>query len=304
MAQPPPSDFDPLGDMYAGAAEQPPEASEPERASAAAPVSGDEAQPPPEAIAAVSPVSTADAIGHAEAQARAGEQPPVRVISGNPEGYRPGDEVVIAGVPAAYNYTYGPIYIYEGPRSIDAIYHMREPVVVFADMIPIDELQRLELTHIRGFVFERGSAADEDEYNFLNNENRAAVIGCTGALFFAEHSRDRWVIVDGVAGAVCFCPRAETLERFEAIRAEGPPPRSRELALSAHFKHMLDAKLEERARKEAAGERLKHPHDLGPKEALAVQQEGPGLVLQLLSGLPVPELLEWERKQKEKGIEF
>jgi hypothetical protein len=258
--------------------------------------------------AAVSPVATADAIGQAEREEREGEERPVRIVSANPDGYVPGEEVVIAGTGVAYNYTHGPIFIYRGPKSIDAIYHMREPVVVFAEMIPLDELQRLELTRIRGFVFEEGSPSDDEIYNFLNQEKRASVIGCTGAMFFAERSLraapGKWVIVDGVMGLVCFCPDEDTLEKFQEVRADGPPERDKSDELTAHFRKMLDAKIDEHERQEAAGTRLKHPHEMTNKEALVIQNDSPGLVMQLLSGLPVPELIEWEKKQKDMGIQF
>ncbi|GIW70919.1 MAG: hypothetical protein KatS3mg102_0461 [Planctomycetota bacterium] len=227
----------------------------------------------------------------AEAPAGGPGERPVRIVyMENPERYRPGDEVTLQGIAAAWNYTYGPIYLYEGPRSIDEIYRLGEPVVVFAETIPMEELRKIELTRVRGFVFEGGSAADDELYNFLFTENRAAVIGCTGALFFAEQNPGAWVIVDGVLGLVCFNPSAETLERFQRVRAQGPPERDRTTAIAQHFNTILEGKLEEKRRREAAGEPVGHP-TFTPQQAQQAQAAAPGLVLSLLSGLPLPGLV-------------
>src|SRR5262245_41151014 len=130
--------------------------------------------------------------------------------------------VTLQGIPAAYNYTYGPALIYEGPSSIDRIYKQGIPVVVVCEgTIPMDELRRIELTRVRGFIMEGGRATDEDLYNFLMNEKRAAVIGCAGATQYILEGE--WICVDGVEGIVCIDPDEYTLGTFEAKRAEGPP---------------------------------------------------------------------------------
>ena len=90
--------------------------------------------------------------------------------------------LLLKGTSAAANYTFGPALVYRGPASIDRIYKQGEPVVVIADMIPLDELRRIELTRVRGFVFEQGDAVqDEDMFNYLMTEKRAAVISCERA---------------------------------------------------------------------------------------------------------------------------
>ncbi|MFC1706203.1 hypothetical protein ACFL59_05170 [Planctomycetota bacterium] len=201
--------------------------------------------------------------------------------------YQPDDEALLRARSAAYNRTYGPIHIYRGPKSMDEIYEMGEPVVVVADMIPMNELTRLELTRVRGFVFEEGSATkDDDLYNFLMNENRAAVIGCKGALYFARNGE--WVIVDGVNGVVCFNPSEETVARFQVVRADGVPERDEMQQVAETMNTFIEDAIEERIREKEAGKKSDHDH-MSKQEAIDAHDEGgPGLVLTLLSGLPIP----------------
>jgi hypothetical protein len=194
--------------------------------------------------------------------------------------------ILMKGTPVAFNYTYGPALIYRGPRSIDAIYRQGEPVVVIADMIPMDELRRIELTRVRGFVFSKGTALDEDHYNFLNQEKRAAVIGCELAMEYI--CEGDMVIVDGVEGLVCLQPNEETLEAFQEQRKKGPPS-EKGIAIQKIARAMLDGLVQERAEAEARGEKImKSGEVISKEEALALSKNQPGLIYQILSGLPLP----------------
>ncbi len=217
--------------------------------------------------------------------------------------------ILLRGYPAAWNYTYGPAYFYKGPRSLDEIYQMGEPVVVVADMIPMDELRKMELTRVRGFVLEEGSPADEDHYNFFMNEKRAAVMGVAGARRAIEPGE--WIIVDGVEGVVCVRPDPDVLEKFNKVREQGPPRRSAVAGAAMILRHTMEAFLAkreaERAAPEAAGAEAgrvparahahAHDHDHERPRAggagLMQQLESkvasqPGLVSVLLDGIPIP----------------
>jgi hypothetical protein len=195
--------------------------------------------------------------------------------------------IIIQGTAAAFNFTYGPALIYRGPRSIDEIYRQGEPVVVFADMIPIEELRKIELTRVRGFVFEEGTAADDEIYNFLMNEKRAAVIGAAGALDVIEPGK--WVIVDGVEGYVCIDPTPEMLERFQEHRKKGPPKDTATQTaalLRATIEGVAKQREEEKAKKEEAQAKLEQFSKDDVKRYLA--QPEAGLIGMLLTGLPIP----------------
>lgn len=193
----------------------------------------------------------------------------------------------LPGIAAAYNYTYGPVLVYKGPRSIDEIYRSGEPVVVVARKIPHHELRRIELTRVRGFVFMEGDPTDERLLNFLMKENRAAVIGCAGIL---DHVADgQWVIVDGVNGAVCVDPTPEALAAFEEDRRKGPPKDmgTRVVALAQTLAQGLagrkaSATPPPEPPAQAPGPA---PERLGPGQAAPPP---PGLIERILAGLPLP----------------
>jgi len=203
-----------------------------------------------------------------------------------PPPYQPGDEIILRGKPACWNYTFGPAYVYKGPRSIDEIYHMGEPVIVVCDRIPMDELRKIELSRVRGFVFEEGSSQDEELFNFLVTEKRASVLSCPAASYFAREGG--WVIVDGVQGLVCFNPTGATLQRFEEVRKEGPPERERMDAVVGMLDQMVQDAAEKREQDKEEGTYVDpHDHHVTPKEAVQMQKEAPGLILQVLAGLPI-----------------
>jgi hypothetical protein len=195
--------------------------------------------------------------------------------------------LLLKGTSAALNYTYGPALVYRGPRSIDKIYKSGEPVVVIADMIPLDELRRIELTRVRGFVFEQGNAVeDEDLYNFLMTEKRAAVLSCESATDFICDGD--MVIVDGTQGYVCLQPTDEVLADFQKTRKLGPPT-DRGAAVQNMAKAILDGLVKEREAKEARGEKImKSGEVISVAEAKALSAAQPGIIYQLLSGLPLP----------------
>ncbi len=129
------------------------------------------------------------------------------------------------GFTGAWNYTYGPALIYEGPRSLGAIQRAPDPVVVVAETLPLSELLIVDIRHIRGFVLARGED-DEVLLSFLIPERRAAVLGVRDIL---EHAVPHIpVIVDGVLGEVYLDPDAETINLYRALRQRGPPPFDRE----------------------------------------------------------------------------
>jgi hypothetical protein len=194
--------------------------------------------------------------------------------------------ILFKGTPAAFNYTYGPALIYRGPRDIDRIYKQGEPVVVVADVIPVDELRKIELTRVRGWVFEEGRATDEDLYNFLFTEKRAAVISCKGARKFICDGD--MVAVDGIKGLVCLRPNDETLAAFQEDRKKGPPT-DKGAAIQSFAKSIMDGLLEERKEKEERGEEVKKTGEVMTKEeAKEAAKNAPGLIYQLLSGIPLP----------------
>ena len=213
---------------------------------------------------------------------------PPALAEGAAPQWHPGDEIVLHGTPAAYNYTYGPVLVYEGPRSIDAIYKQGEPVVVVADMIPIAELRKIELTRVRGWIFEQGTVLDDELYNFLVTEKRAAVIGCETALYFAERGAG-WAIVDGVNGLVCFNPSARTLRNFQEVRVDGPPERDPMEAAVDALHLVVEAKAAEKRKLAEQGIEIADPQKLSPKEIAKLGEQQPGLVMSILSGLPLPE---------------
>lgn len=193
--------------------------------------------------------------------------------------------LLLKGTPAALNYTYGPALNYRGPKSIDLIYKQGEPVVVVAAMIPMDELRRIELTRVRGFVFEGGTALDEDLYNFLMNEKRAAVIGCKGATKYICDGD--MVAVDGVLGYIALSPTGELLERFQADRKKGPPS-EKGRAIEIMARTLFESLKKEREEQIARGQEPEKPPTQAEVYKAWKDGKHPGLVYQLLSGLPLP----------------
>ena len=63
------------------------------------------------------------------------------------------------GVGAAWNFTLGPAFIYEGPSSIDTLNFLPMPVCVFAKYIAEEDLHKIDATRVYGFVFEEGAWA-------------------------------------------------------------------------------------------------------------------------------------------------
>jgi hypothetical protein len=124
------------------------------------------------------------------------------------------------GIGAAWNFTAGPAYCYQGPSSIDEINYLPEPVVLFADYIPEDELKKIEVTRVRGIVIEAGSIIDPTFWWFVD-QNRASMVACIGVLQDVRHGE--YVIVDGVRGCVYLTPDAETHLNYERLRYFGPP---------------------------------------------------------------------------------
>jgi hypothetical protein len=193
--------------------------------------------------------------------------------------------MLFKGLPAGFNFTSGPAMHYEGPRTIDKIYKLGEPVILLADMIPMDELRKIELTRIRGFIFSEGDpVADEDLYNFLFTEKRAAVLSCKDALDYI--CEGDLVIVDGIDGLVCLDPNEETLRAFQEQRAKGAPD-DKGAQLQRFAQAILHGLKAEREDAIARGEKVRS----GPvpkEEALAIAKQQPGLIYQILAGLPLP----------------
>jgi hypothetical protein len=187
--------------------------------------------------------------------------------------------IFLAGEGAALNYTYGPVYRYRGPRSIDEIYRMGEPVVVVARAIPLHELRRIETTRVRGFVFAEGDLTDEPLVSFLMNERRAAVLGVRGILERAVEGT--WVIVDGVNSVVVIDPTPEALLAFETERRSGPPKGVAEK--SAIVARRVAASL--RSRRDAERGRPAVGDAAGGGAASRETGGAPGLVERLLAGL-------------------
>ncbi|MFC1706205.1 hypothetical protein ACFL59_05180 [Planctomycetota bacterium] len=124
------------------------------------------------------------------------------------------------GIGAAWNFTLGPAYVYQGPSSIDEINFLPMPVVVIADYIPEEDLKKIEATRVYGFVFQRSSIVDPTFW-WLQDENRAAVVSCPGVVDGIQHGED--VVVDGVRGCVYADPDLHTRENYERLRTLGPP---------------------------------------------------------------------------------
>ncbi|MHC4829611.1 MAG: hypothetical protein ACYTFT_04540 [Planctomycetota bacterium] len=201
--------------------------------------------------------------------------------------YQPGEQMILQARSGYWNYTCGPAYVYMGPRSIDEIYKMGEPCVLISDTIELDELQKIDISRVRGFIFEQGSTLDEEFYNFLQEQKRAAVIGCAGATYFGREGG--WVIVDGVTGTVCFNPTKATFEGFAKVRAKGPPERERiDMAMDA-IKQVVEDAVDRKVELEAQGKHFgdSHDHEMTKEQIVEAHENRPGTILQLLSGLPI-----------------
>jgi hypothetical protein len=127
----------------------------------------------------------------------------------------------IRGVGAAWNFTIGPTFIYEGPQSIAALQEKIDPVVVVAKYIPEEEYKKIDRTRVRGVVLEEGSIIDP-VYWLLRDENRASIVSAKGALEMAVN--EELCVVDGVRGAAIFGPSPRTVADYTHLRALGPPP--------------------------------------------------------------------------------
>ncbi len=125
------------------------------------------------------------------------------------------------GLSGAWNYTIGPALIYKGVKSIGEINLRALPVVVVAPYVPLDELGKMDLKHVYGFVLEGGGYGDPTRI-FYSNQHRATVMRCEGILAAARP--DQTIVVDGVDGKVFLDPDAETLARYNELRKQGPPP--------------------------------------------------------------------------------
>lgn len=128
---------------------------------------------------------------------------------------------VFTGVSGAWNYTLGPALIYRGPSSIDQINLRPMPVVVVADYIPLEDLARIDMHHVYGFVLEGGGPGDTSRV-FYSNQHRATVMQCAGAL--AAIRDDDLLVVDGVDGKVFVSPDDATVAKYDDLRLKGPPP--------------------------------------------------------------------------------
>jgi len=127
---------------------------------------------------------------------------------------------VCKGVGTAWNFTMGPAFVYEGPRSIDTLNFLKMPVVVLAEYISEEDLNKIEPTRCYGFVFEKGSVIDP-AFWWLHDENRASVLTCEGVLSKVKPGEE--VIVDGIRGRVYLTPDADTRANYERLRLLGPP---------------------------------------------------------------------------------
>ncbi|MHC4831807.1 MAG: hypothetical protein ACYTFT_15850 [Planctomycetota bacterium] len=126
----------------------------------------------------------------------------------------------VRGIGAAWNFTMGDAFIYEGPHSIDKLNFLPIPVVVCASYIPEEELKRIDTSRVYGFLLEKGSIIDPT-YWFYVDENRASVVGCKGLL--SQVRAGESVIVDGVRGKGYLTPDSYTHANFERLRTLGPP---------------------------------------------------------------------------------
>ncbi|MCP6756885.1 hypothetical protein NL533_35185, partial [Klebsiella pneumoniae] len=79
---------------------------------------------------------------------------------------------ILKGLGAAWNFTMGPVFIYEGPASIGAINKVIEPVVVVAHYIPEMELKKIDRFRVRGYVIETANIIDPT-YWMYREDNRA-----------------------------------------------------------------------------------------------------------------------------------
>ncbi len=128
--------------------------------------------------------------------------------------------IALHGIPAACNYTVGPALIYTSTKSIDAIYHRKEPVVVIASYIPLPDLKKIDMKKVRGFVLEHGSPADPTYATYFL-EKRATVMGVGEAV--DKFRPEMPVYVDGVEGTVYLEPDEATVAQFDERRQAGSP---------------------------------------------------------------------------------
>jgi hypothetical protein len=125
------------------------------------------------------------------------------------------------GISGAWNYTIGPAIIYRGPETIDQINLSAMPYVVVANTIPLEDIGKIDLHHVYGFVLERGGYGDPARV-FYSNQHRATVMKCEG-IMEAVQTGDR-IVIDGVDAKVFLHPDEATVEEYEEKRLKGPPP--------------------------------------------------------------------------------
>lgn len=212
--------------------------------------------------------------------------------------------VKLDGQGAAWNFTQGPALIWDGPGAINRINELSDPVVVVADYLSEDHLRMIEITRVRGFVLERGSLIDPT-YWWYQEENRAAVVTCVGAL--SKIKDGEVLIVDGVRGVVYVEPDFETMQTYARLRKLGPP--RKDGLLWASLRQLSMTILGNRRARD-----LDPPYDFPEQERLvdlATRARGGELVSEedndwmmslLVDGLPLLEhMLEHANEHRGKG---
>jgi hypothetical protein len=129
--------------------------------------------------------------------------------------------ITIDGISGAWNYTIGPIVVWEGAKTLDKINFRAKPCVVVAKYIILEHLGKVDFPHVLGFVLEEGGPGDPSLIVY-SNQHRATVMRAAGALAAAKEGAT--VVVDGVNGKVFFEPDEATIEKYTELRRQGPPP--------------------------------------------------------------------------------
>lgn len=129
--------------------------------------------------------------------------------------------ITIDGISGAWNYTIGPVVVWEGLKSLDKINFRELPCIVVGKYIPVEQLAKIDFPRVLGFVLEEGGPGDPTLIIF-SNQHRATVLRAAGAV--AQAKDGETIVVDGVNGKVFFEPDEETLEKYRVLRKQGPPP--------------------------------------------------------------------------------
>ncbi|HVY62927.1 MAG TPA: hypothetical protein VHF22_14815, partial [Planctomycetota bacterium] len=129
--------------------------------------------------------------------------------------------ITIDGISGAWNYTIGPIVVWEGAKTLDVINFRAQPCVVVAKYIVLEHLGKVDFPHVLGFVLEEGGPGDPSLIIY-SNQHRATVMRAAGAVAAARNGET--VVVDGVNGKVFFEPDEATIEKYTELRKQGPPP--------------------------------------------------------------------------------